>query len=209
MDKKRFLLIAHLAQTGVLKSPSIIRALEEIDRANFVPEDLQSLAYEDTALPIGGGQTISQPYTVVFMLEQLQVEEGNSVLEVGYGSCWQTVLLAQLVGPSGRIYAFERLSLLCAWGENNLQAYPDLARRAQLFCKSAENGCPEGAPFDRIIAAAEVAEVPPAWREQLKPQGRMIYPKNDALVVEKKKKDGSFETITFPGFIFVPFVKGQ
>lgn len=205
-DKKR-LLIVRLAQIGVLKSSSIIRALEEVDRADFVPKDLQSLVYEDTPLPIGGGQTISQPYTVVFMLEQLLVEEGGVVLEIGYGSCWQTALLAHLVGSAGRVYAFERLPFLCAWGKDNLQAYPDLARRVRLFCKSGEQGYPEEAPFDRIIAAAEVAKVPPAWRTQLGSQGRLVYPKDGTLVVETKKKDGSFETAVFPGFVFVPFVE--
>lgn len=199
-------LIAHLKRTGVLQSSAICRALEEIDRADFLPEDLRPLAYEDTALPIHGGQTISQPYTVVFMLEQLQVHPGDTVLEIGYGSGWQTALLAHLVGPSGRVYAFELLPLLCELGKHNLWKYHNLMRRVQFFCQSGEEGCSDEAPFDRIIAAAEVKEVPRAWREQLKPAGRMVYPKDRTLVTEVKKQDGSFETEIFPGFVFVPFV---
>ncbi|MBI2025379.1 methyltransferase domain-containing protein [Candidatus Kaiserbacteria bacterium] len=200
-------LVAHLKQTGVLRSAPVLAAFEEIDRADFVPENLKPLAYEDTALPIGGGQTISQPYTVAFMLEQLQVRGGDTVLEVGYGSGWQTALLSHLVGPSGRVYAFEVLPTLCRLGENNLEKYPHLARRVQFLCRSGEKGYPEKAPFDRIIAAAEVAEAPPAWREQLRPSGRMMYPKNSALILEEKRRDGSIKAAAFPGFAFVPFVK--
>lgn len=200
-------LISHLKQIGVLKSPPIIRALEEVDRADFVPENLKTLAYEDTALPIGERQTISQPYTVVFMLELLKVLPGNTVLEIGYGSGWQTALLAHLVGPSGRVYSFELVPVLCKQGKGNLEKYPHLARRVRFFCRSGENGYLEAAPFDRIIAAAEIQMVPVAWREQLNADGRMVYPKGGALVSEEKKKDGSFKVLTFPGFAFVPFVE--
>ncbi len=200
-------LIAHLRQIGAVHSLSLIRALEEVDRADFVPESVKSRAYEDEALPIGEGQTISQPYTVAFMLEQLQVHLGDTVLDIGYGSGWQTALLAHLVGPAGRVYAFEIVPLLCEQGKSNVEKYPHLARRAQCFCRSGEDGYAEEAPFDRIIAAAEVKEVPGSWRNQMKPGGRMIYPKDDALILEVKKHDGSFETTAFPGFAFVPFIK--
>jgi len=184
----------------------LIRALEGVDRADFVPKHLASLAYTDTALPIGEGQTISQPYTVVFMLEQLQVQPGDTVLEIGYGSGWQTALLAHLVGPAGRIYALELLPSLCKQGEDHLKKYPRLSQRIRFFCQSGERGYAEGAPFDRIVAAAEVADVPMIWREQLKTGGRMIYPKDGALVAEVKKRNNSFEVVTFPGFAFVPFI---
>ncbi|HEY4501294.1 MAG TPA: protein-L-isoaspartate O-methyltransferase [Candidatus Paceibacterota bacterium] len=200
-------LITHLKQTGILRSAPILAAFEEVDRADFVPENLKPLAYEDTALPINSGQTISQPYTVAFMLEQLQVHSGDIVLEIGYGSGWQTALLLHLVGPLGRVYAFEILPMLCKQGENNLEKYPHLARRVQFLCRSGEKGYPEKAPFDRIIAAAEVTEAPPAWLEQLKHSGRMMYPRNGALVLEEKGQDGSIKVTSFPGFAFVPFVK--
>lgn len=200
-------LIDQLRQIGVLQSPPIERALEEIDRADFAPENLKSLAYEDNALPIGEGQTISQPYTVVFMLEHLQTHPGDTVLEIGYGSGWQAALLAHLVGSKGRVYAFEIVPFLCTQGVSNLRKYPHLTQRVHCFCRSGEEGCIEAAPFDKIIAAAEVVDVPTAWREQLKLGGRMIYPKDNALVMEVKNQDGSFETTVFPGFVFVPFVK--
>jgi protein-L-isoaspartate(D-aspartate) O-methyltransferase len=200
-------LIAALIERGVLQSPNVVRALEEVDRADFLPEDLRYAAYEDTALPIGGGQTISQPYTVVFMLEQLHVRPGDVILDVGFGSGWQTALLAHLAGPSGKVYAFELVPSLCEQGRGNLDKYPNLAQRVQLLCMSAQSGYGEVAPFDRIVAAAEVKRVPAAWREQLLPGGRMVYPKDNALVLEVKKSGGSFDMKKFPGFVFVPFIE--
>ncbi|HEY4501943.1 MAG TPA: methyltransferase domain-containing protein [Candidatus Paceibacterota bacterium] len=201
-------LIEHLKDKGVLHSPAIIRALEEVDRADFLSEDMKDVAYEDTALPIGGDQTMSQPYTVVFMLEQLQVRPGDIVLDVGYGSGWQTALLSRLVGPSGKIYAFEIVPQLCELGRKNLLAYAQLSKRTEFLCMNAKGGYGEVAPFDRIIAAAEVkTEVPQAWRDQLLPGGRMVYPKGNALVLEVKRPNGSFEVKTFPGFVFVPFIE--
>lgn len=200
-------LVAALRERGVLHSPSIVRALEEIDRVDFLPEDLSDAAYEDTALPIGGGQTISQPYTVVFILEHLHVRSGDLVLDVGFGSGWQTALLAHLVGPSGKVYAFEVVPLLCEQGKRNLDKYPNLAVRVHLLCMSAQSGYAEVAPFDRIVSAAAVEKVPGAWREQLLPGGRMVYPKGNALFLEEKMTGGSFDVKEFPGFVFVPFVE--
>lgn len=200
-------LTEQLKKKGVINSPAIERAFTEVDRADFIPEELQAQSHEDIALPIEGGQTISQPYTVAFMLEQLHVRPGDIVLDIGYGSGWQTALLASLVGPSGKVYAFEIVPQLCAQGRKNLAKYMHLSKRVEFLCMSGKSGYEEVAPFDRIIAAAEVKEVPSAWREQLLPGGRLVYPKKNALMLEIKKVNGSFEVKTFPGFVFVPFVE--
>jgi len=197
-------LIAELKEKGVLRSPSVMRALQKIDRVHFVPQELKHIAYKDAPLPIGSGQTISQPYTVIFMLERLDVQPGATVLEIGYGSGWQTALLAQMVGRKGKVYAMEVLTRLCALGEKNLRHYPSLLPRTHLRCQNASAGWHEGAPFERIIAAAEVKEVPAAWREQLRAGGKMIYPQSGSLVLEAKHA-GGFDLQKFPGFAFVPF----
>lgn len=199
-------LIGQLKAKGVLHSRSVIRALEEVDRADFLPADMKRLAYEDTALPIGEGQTISQPYTVVFMLEQLQVRPGDVILDIGYGSGWQTALLAHLAGSSGRVYALELVPILCREGKQNFGRYPHLSMRVRLICMSGQYGYAQAAPFDRIIAAAQVSKVPAAWREQLIPGGRMIYPKDGSLVLEVKDSSGVISENKFKGFVFVPFV---
>ena len=96
-------LIKELMAEGILKTPSIIEAFEKVDRKDFVPEELKDKAYLNTPLPIGYGQTISQPLTVAFMLELLQPQAGDKVLEIGSGSGWQTALLAHMVsGGNGR-----------------------------------------------------------------------------------------------------------
>ena len=200
-------LIDNLREDGVLHSDSIVNALAEVDRADFVPQSFKNKAYEDIPLPIGRGQTISQPYTVIFMLEHLMVQSGNIVLEAGYGSGWQAALLANLVGAKGHVYAFEIIPELCDMGKKNILKYPNFSSRVNLFCSSAEYGYMEASPFDRIIAAAEVREVPSAWRAQLIVGGRMIYPQGNDLVLEVKKDEDSFKVERYPGFAFVPFIQ--
>lgn len=200
-------LIDHLLQTGVLRSINIINAIREVPREDFVPVQLRAQAYEDSPLPIGAGQTISQPYTVVFMLELLKVEEGNNILEIGFGSGWQTALLAYMAGETGRIRAFEIVKELCEFGKLNLQKYSNLYNRLELHCKSAQNGLAAASLFDRIICAAEVAQVPDTWREQLKIGGRMVYPKGNGIVLEEKINEKNFKSEYFPGFAFVPYIE--
>ena len=133
-------LIKSLGKKGVLKSVSIRDALKKVDRKDFVGEDLASLVYEDTALPIGEGQTISQPYTVVFMLELLGAVSGEKIMDVGHGSGWSTGLLADIVGDGGKVYAIELLEILCRMGEKNVSRYPDLRARVKFYCQNAEIG---------------------------------------------------------------------
>ncbi len=204
-------LITRLVAEKALKSENLIRAFEKADRKYFMPAHLIDLAYEDTALPIGEGQTISQPYTVAFMLELLNPQKGEHVLEVGFGSAWQTALLAEAVGKNGKIYAFERIPALCEFGRKNLLRYPELYKRAELFCKDATQGLPEIAGeiggFNGIIAAAELKEAPAAWRSQLKIGGCLVYPKENSIFREIKTGEHRFETAEYPGFVFVPFVQ--
>lgn len=200
-------LIQKLKRVGVLKSKKIAEALRAAPRELFVPDSLKNLAYEDDALPISHGQTISQPYTVVFMLELLEVEEGQIILEAGYGSGWQTALLAYLAGEKGKVYAFEIVPKLCKFGEENLTRIPHLNSRVIKFCQSATAGLPELAgKIDRIIAAAEVSKIPESWQEQLKIGGIMIYPSAGSIWRERKIAPDKFSRENFPGFVFVPYV---
>src|SRR3989344_1098366 len=204
-------LVLALMRSGVLQSERITRALRAVDRADFVPKEQKHLAYADEALSIGFEQTISQPYTVVVMLERLAAEEGDVVLEVGYGSGWQTALLAELVGKKGRVYAMEIVPELCSFGKENVAKYPVLSARVSFFCKDASVGITdivktEGG-FDRIIAAASVPRVPKVWREQLKAGGVILYPKDGSIFKETKNEEGGFAVDEYPGFAFVPFVE--
>lgn len=191
----------------------IRRALETVDRADFVPDSTKHFAYADEALPIGFGQTISQPYTVVFMLERLDVQEGDAVLEIGYGSGWQTALLAHLVGTGGKVHAMELVPELCGFGKENVGKYPELSKRVSLYCENASGGLPDSAKkiggFDRIIAAAEARKVPATWRVQLKAGGVLVYPQEGSLFKETKNDKGEFDLEEYPGFAFVPFIEAK
>src|SRR3972149_2720436 len=116
-------LIKELMEEGILKTPSIIDAFEKVDRKDFVPEELKDRAYLNTPLPIGYGQTISQPLTVAFMLELLQPEKGNKILEIGSGSGWQTALLAYIVSGERKVFAAELIPELMAFGRQNVATY--------------------------------------------------------------------------------------
>jgi len=206
-------LVRNLTRTGVLKSPCIIEAFLNVDRKDFLPAGMERMAYFDEALPIGYGQTISQPYTVAFMLELLAPEVGDRIMDVGYGSGWTSVVLAHIVREEGRIYAFERVRELCEFGEENVKKYPEYEKRIEFFCKDATPGLPQEARpeggFDGIIVAAELSEVPNAWREQLKRGGRLVYPKANSIFQEKKGNADSFDVREYHGFVFVPFIPDE
>ncbi len=203
-------LVESLVKKKILRTPVIREAMLKIDRANFVQEGFISEAYLDEPLLAGEGQTISQPYTVAFMLELLLPKPGEKFLDVGYGSGWQSAILAEIVGEKGKIYAFEILSALCEFGKNNIAKYPHLAGRIDFFCRSASHGLEKEAEriggFDGIIAAAELKEVPGDWRKQIKKGGRLVYPQKGGIVKEIKLADNKFVTQRHEGFKFVPYI---
>ena len=120
-------LIESLISQGVLKTLSIVRAFKKVDRADFVLPEYLGAAYEDCPLPIGFGQTISQPFTVALMLEWLAPEKGQKILDIGCGSGWTTALLSSIVGKKGRVVGIERISGLAEFAAQNLSKYPSLS----------------------------------------------------------------------------------
>ncbi len=116
-------LIDNLIKEGWLKTPRIIKAFREIKREDFLPDEVKDLAEVDTAMPIGLGQTISQPLTVAFMLELLQPDVGENILDIGSGSGWTTALFSYIVGEKGKVYAIEIIPKLKEFGEKNTAKY--------------------------------------------------------------------------------------
>ncbi len=200
-------LLLQLQECGVLKTPLIVDAFKQVDRADFVPEEQRAAAYEDMPLPIGFGQTISQPYTVAFMLEQLQPQPGQNVLDVGTGSGWTTALLSACVGVAGKVYGVERIPELVAFGAHNLKKYH--FPQASIH-QSAPNalGMPQYAPFDRILVSAQATAVPQDLVKQLKNGGILVVPVGSSIHRIEKASDGNIKTREFPGFAFVPLVEG-
>ncbi len=204
MTKKQ--LLAELKAQNVLNNQKIADAFETIARADFVLPQYADAAYENHPLPIGFGQTISQPYTVAFMLQLLDVKEGERILEIGAGSGWQTALLSCLAGSRGKIYAMERIGELKNLAEQNLRKHPGLGRRIHLMQGDGSLGCAAAAPFDKIVAAAAAREIPAAWKEQLKIGGRIVAPVKDSIVAVDKLSRDEYCTAEHWGFAFVPLV---
>ena len=203
-------LIKELMEEGILKTPSIIEAFEKVDRKDFVPEELKDKAYLNTPLPIGYGQTISQPLTVAFMLELLQPQAGNKILEIGSGSGWQTALLAHIVSGGdgrGKVIAAELIPELMAFGRKNVSKYGFIKKGlVEFHSLNATKVMPEETPFDRIISAASGQDLPEAWKEQLKVGGRIVAPIKNAIHLFVKKTENEFEETIYPGFAFVPLI---
>ncbi len=198
-------LVQRLVRKGTLVTPRIIRAFEEVDRRDFVGEWNLPDAYEDSALPIGLQQTISQPSTVAFMLELLSPKEGERILDVGTGSCWSTALLAHSVGSRGHIYGVERIEEILAFGANNIAKYA--FENVTLRHASHHYGIPEEAPFDKILVSASARNLPEELVAQLRSGGVMVIPIRDSIwrVIKKSRGDTTIEK--FDGFIFVPLVR--
>ncbi|PIP86757.1 L-isoaspartyl protein carboxyl methyltransferase, partial [Candidatus Campbellbacteria bacterium CG22_combo_CG10-13_8_21_14_all_43_18] len=157
-------------------------------------------------LPIGEGQTISQPTVVAFMLELLELEEGQKVLDVGSGSGWTTALIRDIVGPSGEVYGLERQPNLVEFGRANLGKFN--FRKAEIFqAKEGVLGYPERGPYDRILVSAAYDEIPQELIKQLKAGGIMVAPVRDSILKISKKSEDEIEKEGFQGFYFVPLIK--
>ncbi len=202
--------VSYLIKQGVLKTPRIIEAFLKIDRADFVPLELKRDAYINEPLLIGEGQTISQPYTVAFMIELLQPKSGDKIFEIGFGSGWQTALLAEVIGESGEIFAVERIKKLFNFGTKNISKYNFIKNGiVKTIGGDATKGLKRHAPFDKIIAAAAGAKVPETWLEELKIGGRLVMPKKESIWLYVKKSKTEFEKREYPGFVFVPLISNK
>lgn len=201
-------LIDSLIRDGYLKTPAIIEAFKNIDRADFVLDEYKNQAYVNAPLPIGFNQTISQPLTVAFMLELLEPKPNEKILDVGSGSGWTTALLAYLVGENGRVIGLERIPELVALSEKNISKYNFIKKGiVEIINSDGAKGYRKEAPYDRIIAgAAATGDVPIYWRRQLKIGGRIVAPVGNSVIVIDKISKNRYNQKEYFGFSFVPLI---
>ena len=190
-------------------SEKVLSVMAKVPRHRFVPEDEISSAYYNHPLPIGHGQTISQPYIVALMTELLKLDREDSVLEVGTGSCYQTAILAEM---AGKVYSMEIVEPLATRAANLLSelGYANV----QVKLGDGSEGWPEHAPFDGIIVTAAADHVPQLLFNQLKPSGRMVipvgcWPHIQKLILITKTKDGIPHQEYILPVSFVPLTGGH
>ncbi len=207
MKKESKILINDLIKQGYLKTDIIVEAFTEVKRAEFVPKELENEAYLNIPLPLGRGQTISQPLTVAFMLELLNPRPGQNILDVGSGSGWTTALLSHIVGKKGKVTALEIVPELCEMGRKNVSKLNFIKKGiAEIHNQDGYAGYIQNAPYDRILVSATVENIPKDLKSQLKIKGEMVIPVSNYIWHLKKKKENNFYEEKYPGFSFVPLV---
>lgn len=194
-------MVAEQIERRGIRDARVLDAMRKVSRDQFVPESEKASAYEDHPLPIGQGQTISQPYIVAYMTEALELEPGEKVLEIGTGSGYQAAVLAELVKE---VYSIEIVPELAREAENDLRAagYGNV----QVRHGDGYAGWPEHAPFDAIIVTAAPDHVPPALVEQLAVGGKLVIPVGDFyqdMMILTRTEKGVIETKTI-AVRFVP-----
>ena len=188
-----------------INNERVLAAMGKVPREEFVPLDLRTETYEDGPLPIGHGQTISQPYIVAFMTEQLRPKSSDRVLEIGSGSGYQAAILAELVSD---VYTIEIVQPLAKTAEATLQRLG--YKNVHIKMGDGYKGWPEEAPFDAIIVTCAPDKVPQPLVDQLKEDGRMVIPVGERFAQELyllEKKNGQLkESVTLP-VRFVPMLR--
>lgn len=192
---------------GYLRNHSIIEAFANVDRVNFVLPELEQSANADIPLPIGYGQTISQPTTVAIMLELLDPLENQKILDIGSGSGWTTALLAYIVGEKGKIISLERIKELCEFGRKNIRKIREIKKEvAEFYNIDGSKGYAPRAPYDRILVSASANEIPQELKDQLKIGGKMVIPINNYLNYVERRGEDDFYEEKYSGFAFVPLI---
>ena len=200
-------LIDTIREKGV-NDENVLNALMKIPRHYFLDTALQDIAYEDRAFPIAEGQTISQPYTVAYQTQLLQIKQYDKILEIGTGSAYQATVLAEM---GAVVFTIERQKKLYEKNKNLYfkSKYPNI----KFFYGDGFEGLPTYAPFDKILITAAAPEIPLKLIEQLKVGGIMVLPLNeeDSQRMRRitKKADLSYEEESFDRFSFVPMLKGK
>jgi protein-L-isoaspartate(D-aspartate) O-methyltransferase len=199
-------LVEEIRRKGI-QNERVLEAIRKVPRHLFMDSGFIKFAYKDQAFPIGSGQTISQPYTVAFQTELLDVHPLDKVLEIGTGSGYQAAVLIEM---GARVYTIERQKELYLKVQMQL---PKMGYKPSFFYGDGYQGLPTYSPFDRILITAAAPEIPAALVEQLKIGGKMVVPlgKSGSQVMTLLEKNGpeDYTTQEKGWFVFVPMIKGK
>jgi protein-L-isoaspartate(D-aspartate) O-methyltransferase len=203
--EKAVILAKELKRKGI-RDERVLAAIASVPREQFVHESMTEFAYLDKPLPIEEGQTISQPYTVAYQTELLQLKPGEKVLEIGTGSGYQAAVLCEMGADVYSIERYQGLYLTAKERLNRLGYYP------RLFFGDGYEGLPEHAPFDKILITAAPEEIPERLKEQLRIGGWMVLPlggrQGQKMTVVTRTGEEKYRKTTHGDFIFVPMQKG-
>jgi len=185
----------------------VLKAINQVPRHLFMDSSFVHFAYKDQAFPIAANQTISQPYTVAFQTQLLDIQKGDKVLEIGTGSGYQAAVLLSM---GATVYTIERFKILNLGAQNLL---PKLGYRPHFFYGDGYEGLPTYAPFDKVIITAAAKEIPHKLTDQLKVNGKMVLPLGEkttqTMTVVEKKSDNDYKITEHGAFVFVPMLKGK
>jgi len=200
---ERNILVDNIEAKGITDQ-NVLKALRTIEREKFVPVTMQNNAYRDIALPIGYGQTISQPYTVALMTQELRVKKGDKILEIGTGSGYQAAILYKM---GTFVYSIERNFDLF---RNAQKIFDNLGIRVSTKCGDGTIGWVEYAPFNGIIVTAGSPDIPESLKKQLTTGGKLVIPvgnkRTQTLKVITRVSEEEFEIESIPEFAFVPLI---
>lgn len=199
-------LVATVAEKGITDE-RVLNAMQKVPRHFFFDSSFLSHAYEDKAFPIGSGQTISQPFTVAFQTQLLQVEKGKKLLEIGTGSGYQAAIISEL---GGKLFTIERHRPLYEKAKTHL---PKWGYKAKFFYGDGYKGLPAFAPFDGIIVTCGAPFIPEDLKKQLKIGGRLVIPvggeETQKMILVVRKDESTFTQEEFGDFAFVPMLENK
>jgi len=201
-------LVEILKEKGITDE-QVLKAIHSIPRHYFLDSAFDKIAYEDRAFPIAADQTISQPYTVAYQTQLLQIKKGEKVLEIGTGSMYQTTVLAAM---GAQVFTIERQKQL--FDQTPTYLFKEQYASIQFFFGDGFEGLPLLAPFDKILITAAAPKIPEKLWAQLKVSGKMIIPLDESDGAQRmlrltKKRDGSVKQEKFDTFSFVPMLEGK
>lgn len=211
--KNRKKLVEHLVNQGYIQTEMVKKAMQAVPREEFIPLEQKPYAYLDRPLPIGEGQTISAPHMVAMICEELSLEEGMNVLEIGAGFGYNAAVVAELVGPTGHVYSMERIEKLVHIARDNLKR-TGYAKTVTVILGDGSLGLPDHAPFNRIYVTAAAPHIPEPLKHQLVVGGKLVIPVGSPdsyqeLILIEKIRENEFKTINLGGVAFVPLIGEQ